>query len=182
MTRSRNPSLRRQSKVTVCAIVMAETSRVFVRTALLMLFFPLIAGCESEVTTVDIRTLATRSANHDALACPVGLCRIPADYESPDFAVTVEELMTKIQALIEEEPRTKLVQENDTLNQLVFVQRSRFFRFPDTVRIQAVKRGSGSSIIIYSRSNYGASDLGVNKKRVDEWLTKLTKNIETLAT
>lgn len=126
---------------------------------------------------MDIRTLETRTAKNDALACPPGACRVPADFESPDFAVTEQELMTQVQALITAEPRTKQVAQDDTLQQLVFVQRSRVFRFPDTIWIQAEKRGAGSSIIVYSRSNYGDSDLGVNKKRVGEWLAKISEAV-----
>jgi len=158
------------------------TNRFFVRIALLVLLVPLLAGCEVEMTTMDIRTLETRTESNDALACPAEVCRVPADFESPDFAVPEQGLMTKVQALIAAEPRTKLVAQDDALQQLVFVQRSRFFRFPDTVRVQAVKRGAGSSIIIYSRSNYGESDFGVNKKRVGDWLAKISDAVGKPAT
>lgn len=155
------------------------TSRFFVRIALLVLLVPLLAGCEVEMKAMDIRTLETRTSSNDALACPVGVCRVTADFVSPDFAVAEQDLMTKVQALVAAEPRTKLVAKDEALQQLVFVQRSRVFRFPDTIRIQVVKRGAGSSIIIYSRSNYGDSDLGVNKKRVGEWLAKISAVIGT---
>jgi uncharacterized protein (DUF1499 family) len=67
---------------------------------------------------------------------------------------------------------------DEKLKQLVFVQRSRIFRFPDTVWLQAVQTDTGSSVILYSRSNYGNSDLGTNKRRIRAWLTKLTERIE----
>ena len=130
---------------------------------------------------MDIRSLRTRSAPHDALACPAGVCCIPADFESPDFAVPEAELLTAVQALISAAPRTIFVAKDDTLRQLVFVQRSRIFRFPDTIWIQTVNRGPDTSLIIYSRSNYGYWDFGVNKRRVRNWLAKLTKQIETTA-
>lgn len=135
--------------------------------------------------TMDIRALETRSMPHDALACPVGISRVPVDIECPDFAVSETELLTGIQALISAEPRTKFVAHNDALRQLVFVQRSRLFRFPDTIWIQVVNPvdpGDNVSLIIYSRSNYGYWDLGVNKRRVRRWLAKLAEQIETTAT
>lgn len=91
-------------------------------------------------------------------------------------------LLTAVQAIISAEPRTRYVANDDALRQLVFVQRSRVFRFPDTIWIQGVDRGSDMSLIIYSRSNYGYWDFGVNRRRVRRWLTKLTERIETTPT
>jgi len=127
---------------------------------------------------MDIRTLQERTTSNDALACPAGLCGVDADFESPSFAVSVEDLLKITEKVIGDEPRTKLVAQDESLPQLVYVQRSRIFRFPDTVWIQGVTTDTGSSIIIYSRSNYGESDLGVNKKRVQAWLAKLTERIK----
>jgi len=54
---------------------------------------------------------------------------------------------------------------------LVLVQRSLIFRFPDTITVQVFPQTEGgSTLAIYSRSNYGRSDLGVNKARVQRWL------------
>lgn len=158
-------------------VAIGMSSRFCARTVLLVFLVPLLAGCEIEATKMDIRTLETRTKSNDALACPADTCRVPADFESPDFAISERELLSKVQAIIAAEPRTELVEQDETLMQLVFVQRSRVFRFPDTVWIQAVKRGSNTSIVIYSKSNVGDSDLGVNKKRVRNWLTKISDGI-----
>ena len=61
------------------------------------------------------------------------------------------------------------------MDQLVFVQRSQFLGFPDTIWIQGVSVDFGASLIIYSRSNYGYWDLGVNRERIRTWLEKLEK-------
>jgi len=158
------------------------TIRSFARIVVLALIVPLLSGCEFDVTPMDIRTLEERTKSNDALACPAGLCRVDADFESPSFAVSVEELLKIAEKVIGDEPRTQLVAQDENLQQLVFVKRSRIFRFPDTVWIQGVRTGTGSAIIIYSRSNYGESDLGVNKKRVRAWLTKLTGQIQASGT
>lgn len=127
---------------------------------------------------MDIRLLETRSSAHDALVCPEELRHVPADFDSPAFAVSGYDLISVVEALISPEPRTRLVAKDATLQQLVFVQRSRIFRFPDTIWFQAVERGSETAILIYSRSNYGYWDLGVNRRRVRRWLAKLTVQIE----
>jgi len=56
------------------------------------------------------------------------------------------------------------------------VQRSALFRFPDTVSIEVIPLGdSRSTLAIYSRSTYGYSDLGVNRKRIERWLARLAE-------
>ena len=87
------------------------------------------------------------------------------------------ELMARTEALISAEPRTQFIGENDSLRQLIFVQRSRIFRFPDTIWIKAVDHRSDTAILIYSRSSYGYWDLGANRRRVHRWLLKLKENI-----
>lgn len=139
----------------------------------------MLSGCKFDATTMDLRSLDKRTESNDALACAAGLCSVPADFESPAYTVSVEKLLRITESVIAAEPRTKIVARDQKLQQLVFVQRSRIFRFPDTVWIQGVKAGTGSTLIIYSRSNYGESDLGVNKKRLEKWLAKLTEQIET---
>ena len=156
--------------------------RLFARVIFLVLFIPFLSGCEFDVTPMDIRTLQERTKSNDALACSARLCVVPADFESPAFTVSVEELLKITESVIGAEPRTTIVARDQDLQQLVFVQRSRIFRFPDTVWIQGVKTDTGSSVIIYSRSNYGESDLGVNKKRVQAWLAKLTERIKVSGT
>lgn len=158
------------------------TIRSFARIVVLALTVPLLSGCEFDVTPMDIRTLQERTKSNDALACTAGQCVVAADFESPAFAVSVDELLRITEKVIGDEPRTTLVAKDKNLRQLVFVQRSRIFRFPDTVWIQGVQIDTGSSVIIYSRSNYGESDLGVNKKRVKAWLAKLTERIKAPGT
>jgi uncharacterized protein (DUF1499 family) len=158
------------------------SSRAFTRVILLMLFIPLLSGCEFDATPMDIRSLDKRTESNDALACAAGLCAVAADFESPAFAVSVEEFLTIAETVVVAEDRTKIVAKDKKLQQLVFVQRSRILRFPDTIWIQGVKTDTGTALIIYSRSNYGESDFGVNKRRVGEWLAKLTERIETRRT
>lgn len=57
-----------------------------------------------------------------------------------------------------------------------FVQRSAIFAFPDIVSARAVALAPGpdgaprTALVIYSRSVFGYSDLGVNAARVGRWL------------
>jgi uncharacterized protein (DUF1499 family) len=47
--------------------------------------------------------------------------------------------------------------------------------FPDTVVVRFFKRPGGrSTLALYSRSQLGKSDFGVNRARIARWLEKLT--------
>ena len=64
---------------------------------------------------------------------------------------------------------------------IVLVQRSRIFRFPDTVTVQLFPLpDGGSTLAIYSHSNYGRSDLGVNADRVRRWLVLIEAEAKRL--
>jgi uncharacterized protein (DUF1499 family) len=62
-----------------------------------------------------------------------------------------------------------------------FVQRSETLRFPDTivVRYLSLPEG-GSTVAIYSRSQLGRADLGVNQARIERWLKKLSQEVAKL--
>ncbi len=64
-----------------------------------------------------------------------------------------------------------MVQEHPETLRLVLVQRSAFFRFPDTITLQVFPLpDGGSTLAVYSQSNYGHGDFGVNKDRVRDWI------------
>lgn len=58
------------------------------------------------------------------------------------------------------------------------VQRTKTFFFPDLISVAFVPTPGGVGVVMYSKSVYGQSDLGVNAKRVDEWMGEVE---ETLA-
>ena len=88
--------------------------------------------------------------------------------------LSADALSAKVRDVLAREPRTELVARDSAGLRLVFVQRSRLFRFPDTVNIAVIPVGAeAAGLAIYSRSNYGHGDLGVNLARVKDWLAKL---------
>jgi uncharacterized protein (DUF1499 family) len=51
------------------------------------------------------------------------------------------------------------------------VERSAVFNFPDVVAAEVVEDGPvGAGLFLYSRSLFGWSDLGVNRRRVQAWV------------
>ena len=122
---------------------------------------------------MDLRSIERANSPNDALACPSGLCRAKGDFESPVFSIAKKDILDRARGIIAAEPRTELFGKELALEQLIYVQRSALLGFPDTVWIQAVDVDEGTSVIVYSRSNYGYWDLGVNRDRVRLWLEKL---------
>ncbi|MDF2690080.1 MAG: hypothetical protein K0Q80_3046, partial [Microvirga sp.] len=52
--------------------------------------------------------------------------------------------------------------------------RTRFMRFPDTVVVQVFDRGEdASTLALYSRSQVGRSDFGVNRRRIERWVARI---------
>jgi len=151
------------------------------RKVIILSLLNFLPGCSMDVKTSEINDLLNIERLHspnDALACPLRLCRAEADFESPIFRTSKGELINEVSRLVIAEPRTKLAGSNRILEQLVFIQRSRFLGFPDTVWIQGVSVNRGSSLIIYSRSNHGYWDLGVNRSRIRSWLVKIEKAVK----
>ncbi|MDJ0943965.1 MAG: DUF1499 domain-containing protein [Kiloniellales bacterium] len=130
----------------------------------------LLTGCAANTEPQDLRELRRSDSPNDSLACPPGICTAETDFQSPVFGTSPEAVLQALREAVEDQPRTELAAEVPEPEQVIYVQRSAVFRFPDTVWIQPVVLPEGSSVIIYSRSNYGYSDFGVNRERVGLWI------------
>jgi uncharacterized protein (DUF1499 family) len=123
---------------------------------------------------VDFRALVRSGSPNDALACPAGTCTAVPDLVTSPVSMAAGPLAVQVVETLTQEPRTELVASTADGLRMVFVQRSLLFRFPDTVNIEVLPAAGGKSLLaIYSRSNYGYGDLGVNLARVQDWLAKI---------
>jgi uncharacterized protein (DUF1499 family) len=137
--------------------------------AILSLFA--LTACSADTVGIDFTTLVRPSSPNTYLVCPKDRCAAAADEEGPIYAVPAAQLFERARTLLAAEPRTELVQDQPEVMRLVLVQRSAFFRFPDTITLQVFPLpGGGSTLAIYSQSNYGHGDFGVNKDRVRAWI------------
>ncbi len=128
----------------------------------------------ADLGPVAFETLERRTNPNDALACPPSLCKARSDLAPPLFAVDANGLRAAMTKVIASEPRVSLVHTNDTALIDRYVQRSALLRFPDTIVVRYIEQPGGrSSLAMYSRSQFGRSDLGVNKARLKRWLGKL---------
>lgn len=117
-----------------------------------------------------------RTANQH-LALPPGFRSTAAPHAtSPVFEVDAERLAAALRAVAAGEPRVTLRRSDAATRQSEYVVRSRVFRLPDIVTVQLAPLGPDrSSLAIYSRARYGVYDFGVNRRRVEAWLARLTE-------
>jgi uncharacterized protein (DUF1499 family) len=96
------------------------------------------------------------------------------DGRAPSYVVNAADLAQSVDAFLLAQPSTSILAGSPDLLWSTYVQRSRFLRFPDYVTVRTVDLGDGTSgIAVWSRSRYGYSDLGVNRRRVEKLLAAL---------
>ena len=123
---------------------------------------------------VRFETLVLTSKPNQYLVCPPDLCtEAKAHQESPQFDRTADDLRAAFETVVlGSEAVTKIAESEDTLD---VVARTPFVRWPDWVTIRFIPLGENrSTLAIYSRSVYGSSDFGANKRRITNWLARLS--------
>lgn len=131
---------------------------------------------------VDFATLERRSTPNDALVCPPDICTAPSDIPAPVYDVSPQRLRQELDAILASEPRMTVVESDAAALTDRYVQRSRVLGFPDTIVVRFIDRPQGrSTIALYSRSQFGRSDFGVNRKRLERWLEKLAVRVRPLS-
>lgn len=133
-----------------------------------------LAACDSAgpVASVDLRTVDPGGKPNRFLLTPASYANPHADGVSPVFAVDPDRLFSVASAVIAAQPRTTIRVSDPGLRRAVAVQRSAVFGFADDVDVAVEAAGPGqSSLALFSRSRLGYWDLGVNRRRVLDWLT-----------
>ena len=123
---------------------------------------------------VEFEILARRTTPNDALACPPGICQVQSDVTPPIYAVTAADLRAAFAKAISAEPRLTAVATDDATMTGRYIQRSALMRYPDTIVVRFFDLPEArSTIALYSRSQLGHGDMGVNRARIERWLAKL---------
>ncbi len=118
---------------------------------------------------MDMTHLTRPATANTALAAPAGFSPAP-DIVTHAYAVPPERLYAAIRTVAAAQPRTYPQVAYDDRMQAHFVARSAVFNFPDLIAAQVQP---DSTLILWSRSVYGAGDLGVNRRRLTAWLAAL---------
>ncbi|WP_424833446.1 DUF1499 domain-containing protein [Ruegeria sp.] len=77
--------------------------------------------------------------------------------------------LARLDAVARETPRTSVLAGSVQEGMVTYLTRSRVFGFPDYTTVQQ----DGNMLRIYARLRFGRRDFGVNKARVDGWLTSI---------
>ena len=120
---------------------------------------------------MDLAHLVRPTTPNTALAAPEGFAPTP-DITTRRYDIGPDRLYAAVRAVATAQPRTYPQVAYDDRRQAHFVARSRWLNFPDLIAVQVTPEGA---LILWSRSVYGQSDLGVNRRRLAAWLAALDR-------
>lgn len=132
----------------------------------------------ADLGPVRFEDVQRRPTPNDALAAPVDLTIAHIDIVPPVFPIDAAGLRKAFARAIASERLLTLVDIDDAVPSERFVQRSERMRFPDTIVVRFIDLPGGhSTLAIYSRSQLGRGDQGVNLARIARWLDKLSSEV-----
>ena len=98
------------------------------------------------------------------------------DADSPVFEMAAGDLAQAFHDYALSQPRVVRLSGPPEQLWMTFIQRSKWFGFPDYISVRIVPVDAGrSALIVYSRARYGGSDLGVNQERITGWVEGLRR-------
>ena len=114
------------------------------------------------------------SPNTWLIAPAASVDSLRADAPAPEFGIPAVRLAERWVEVLRQQPRTVIVGISDDRLRVEAEQRSAVFRFVDRISFRAVPLGPDrSTFFAYSRSQLGYWDLGVNRRRLDDWIGAL---------
>ena len=124
---------------------------------------------------IDFQTFRRRKTPNDALACPRGFCaNAEPDIVPPLYPVSGERLRLIVAEAAMVDPDTQPIYAARWEDHDRYLARSRVFRFPDTIDVLVIEPAENqATLAIYSRSQIGRADLGVNRARIERWLSRV---------
>ncbi|MEO0428889.1 MAG: DUF1499 domain-containing protein [Pseudomonadota bacterium] len=126
-------------------------------------------GHDPERWHADPATAARTGNPNDYLVGPAG-----STTALPDRILesTPADPLAAFDAVARAAPRTEIIAGSLADGHITYVQRSLLVGFPDYISVKRVQTGDAASIVAWSRSRFGYSDLGENAARIDAWLTE----------
>lgn len=147
----------------IAVIALAGTA-VFMRTI----------GDDAAIWHVDPAVVERTGRPNDYLAAPDA-----ATKAEPDRVLTLRsqpagDLLFLFDSVVRPSPRVSVLAGSVQDGHITYVQRSMALGFPDYITVKTIERDGEAGLIVWSRSRYGYSDMGVNKSRVDTWLNQIS--------
>jgi uncharacterized protein (DUF1499 family) len=135
-----------------------------------------LTGSRLDIGPVNFATLTRHATPNDALVCPARHCpNAKPDAEPKTYSMAPAELLARLKRIALAEPNTsELYCGTDCDRAARILQHTKLMRYPDTIDIEVLPAGDNrSTLAIYSRSLIGHGDLGVNRARIERWLSAL---------
>jgi uncharacterized protein (DUF1499 family) len=135
-----------------------------------------LTGSRLDIGPVNWSTLTRHATPNDALVCPASHCpNAKPDAEPKTYSMAPAELLARLKRIALAEPNTsELYCGTDCDRAARILQHTKLMRYPDTIDIEVLPAGDNrSTLAIYSRSLIGHGDLGVNRARIERWLSAL---------
>ena len=98
--------------------------------------------------------------------------------EAPRFTADAETGLTEFSRIARRDWRVGLVEGSVDEGMMTFVARSTVFGFRDFITVKATDEAGGSKLSIFARPRFDVYDWGVNKKRLDRWLSELEQALD----
>ena len=150
---------------------------------MLMACISWLSGCtpypEPPNPPLDPTTIERTGRPNDYLVCSEGKCSALRDAAAPSFDMPVEQLHAQWLELIQALPRVRVVAFDANTGLIHAEQRSKIFRFVDTILIKTMEENGRASFALYSRSELGYGDMGVNKARIESLLAELQNRLNS---
>ena len=120
---------------------------------------------------VDFRSLALPRSPNACLAAPAG-AHPEAHLSTPPLPVSAATAWPALRGFGRRFPRTYPLAEWPGRRQAQWVERSALLNFPDVIAAELADGPDGAAgLFLFSRSLFGRSDFGVNRRRVQAWIT-----------
>ncbi len=148
------------------------------RAGLLSLLYLAHATADDTGTAIDFDRFERPGSPNSALIGPTaGPPRRP-DAEAPVFAIPAQDLAAHWQTVVQAQPRTRIRSVSADDLQVEAEQRSALFGFVDDISFRAIALDAGrATFVAYSRSRVGYWDLGVNRRRLHDWIDALQRRV-----
>lgn len=125
-----------------------------------------------EATPVDFANFTLPGSPNTCLAAPHGH-PLPAHLRISPVPMGMEAAWAAIHRVADARPRCYPLYAWPERRQAQWVERSGLMNYPDIIVAQLLPGEGNTGLILYSRSLFGYSDLGANRRRVTEWLAVL---------
>ena len=122
---------------------------------------------------LDFSHIQRPASPNTALAAPIGFLPVP-DIVTRSYNFPVLQLYTALGEVAAAQIRVFPLAAYPEHGQIFWVARSAVLNFPDVISAEIrAETPQTSTLVLYSRSIYGSSDLGVNRGRLLAWIAAL---------